>query len=185
MKSILEKYNTPFARHGIVILISLIFASQQLDFYFSEYVPMIFFTIGMSVFTLRITISTSFTDKLPAKTYIMNNLKLFNNCLTSFIYQTFAFGIISVVLFPIYKLILETNKKPHLTQFEIMTHYVTYFFVLYVFLYFLIVIFIKMLHISRIINDLINEYVTEIITKKQIAKKDDVVLVKLVPRDKL
>lgn len=162
IKEKLEKYNTVTAQILASVLTSLIFCINSIDFQFSGYIPGIFFTVAMAILTFRITISTSFTEKIPAKIYILENLEEFNDRLTKFILQSFTFGIISVIIYPIYK---YTNnyltESPNSLTFKAIESSE-----IFIILFFLLNIFLKLVEITIIVGDLISYYSRESISKQ-------------------
>lgn len=84
------------------ITISCIIVYFNINIMYSNYLPAVFFSIGLSTFALRLTITTSFTEKIPQDDVVIKNLKFFNKSLERFIIYSMLFGASSVILYPIY-----------------------------------------------------------------------------------
>lgn len=94
------------------IITSFLIVLLNIDLKYSSYLPAVFFSVGLSTFALRITITTSFTEKIPQDDISINNIKYFNEALEQFIIHSLLFGASSVILYPVFFYSTSKDSSP-------------------------------------------------------------------------
>lgn len=133
----------------------------DINIQYSSYLPAVFFGVGMSCFALRVTITTSFTEKIPQDNISISNIKFFNKSLEQFIIYSLLYGAASAILYPIFlmKINLSNNKDYSIIKLvEYSSHKIIAGTILILFLQYVLK---KLLQITIITTQIINNYIDE------------------------
>lgn len=137
-----------------VIMLALAYLDlvQSLLLDFKSFVPTLFFSVAALLFTFRLTIISTFTEKLPKRDEVKNKMILFNEYLSKYILWTIGYGVLGILLSKFCK---DINIENH-TQILRYLHYnVVYVMiilaraVLLMTLYYTLVKFIKICIITQ------------------------------------
>lgn len=141
----------------VSLLLTCIVVLFNVDIRYSSYLPTVFFGVGMSCFALRITITTSFTEKMPQDDNSIKNLKFFNKSLEYFIIYSLLYGAISAILYPIF-LHTSSLQKEWLKVLEYNWYRIISGSILILFLQYVLK---SLLNITIVTTKIINSYIDE------------------------
>lgn len=92
---------------------------QSLLLDFRSFIPTLFFSVAALLFTFRLTIISSFTEKLPKRDDIKEKMILFNQYLSKYILWTIGYGVLGILLSKFCK---DINIQNHV----LLLHYLSY-----------------------------------------------------------
>lgn len=82
----------------VMLVLSYFDLTQSILFDFKSFIPTLFFSVAALLFTFRLTIISTFTEKLPKRDEVKNKMIQFNSYLSNYIIWTISYGVLGVLL---------------------------------------------------------------------------------------
>lgn len=146
----------------ISAVISFYIVAYNINVQYSSYLPGVFFTVGLSSFALRITITTSFTEKSPQDDNSIKNLKFFNKSLEKFIVYSLIYGGVSAILYPIYCLTSDNKFNYDKVSLNVFIFHNGHRIIsCAIMITLLLYVLRNLIQITKVTTQIINEYISE------------------------